>query len=74
MESKMQLFTKDGDNLMTVEKLEIEGNELVIHGEIMGALPTRAVLTPDQARAGLRLLNFRTALFLLSMLFRSGRK
>jgi hypothetical protein len=30
------------------------------------------VLTPDQARAALKLLNFRSLLFLLTILFRSG--
>ncbi len=32
----MQLLTKDYENLMTVEKIEREGSELIIHGEIMG--------------------------------------
>lgn len=70
----MELFTKDKDSLMTVEKLSREGGNLLIEGQIMGTLPVRAVLTPDQARAGLKLLNFRTFLFLLTILFRSGRK
>ncbi len=70
----MELLTKDNDSLMTVERLTPEGNDLVIHGQIMGTLPVRAVLTPDQARAALKLLNFRTVLFLLTILFRKGRK
>jgi hypothetical protein len=70
----MELFTKDKDSLMTVEKLSREGSNLLIEGQIMGTLPVRAVLTPDQARAGLKLLNIRTIFFLLTILFRSGRK
>ena len=70
----MELLTKDNDSLMTVERLRPDGNDLLIEGQIMGTLPVRAVLTPDQARAALRLLTFRTFLFLLSILFRSGRK
>jgi hypothetical protein len=70
----MQLLTKDNDSLMTVEKMVPEGNDLVIHGQIMGTLPVRAVLTPDQARAALKLIDFRTFVFLLTILFRPGRK
>jgi len=69
----MQLLTKDGDNLMTVEKIERDGNTLVVHGEIMGALPVRAVLTPGEARKALKLLNLRTMLFAASLLFRGGK-
>jgi len=68
----MEIYTTDNDTLMTVEMLEPKGNNLIIHGEIMGAMPVRAVLTPDQARAALKLLNFRSVLFLLTILFRSG--
>lgn len=70
----MELLTKDNDSLMTVEKMSPDGNNLVIHGQIMGTLPVRAVLTPDQARAALKLLDLKTFLFLLTILFRPGRK
>lgn len=49
----MEIVTTDNQNLMTIERLEKQGNNLVVHGEIMGAMPVRAVLTPDQARAAL---------------------
>lgn len=68
----MELLTKDGDNLMTVEKIVRDGNELVVHGEIMGALPVRAVLTPKEARKALKLLDIKTMAFIASMLFRKG--
>lgn len=70
----MELLTKDNDSLMTIASLSPDGNNLLIEGQIMGTLPVRAVLTPDQARAALKLLNFRTILFLLTILFRPGRK
>jgi hypothetical protein len=69
----MQLLTKDGDNLMTVEKIERDGGSLIVHGEIMGALPVRAVLTPNEARKALKLLDVKTMAFVVSMLFRKGR-
>ncbi len=70
----MELVTTDNENLMTVERLEKQGNNLVIHGEIMGAMPVRAVLTPDQARAALKLLKPRVLLFLLTILLRPGAR
>ena len=70
----MEIVTTDNDSLMTVEKLEQQGHDLVVHGEIMGAMPVRAVLTPDQARAALKLITPGVLLFLLTILFRPGAK
>jgi hypothetical protein len=56
--------------LMAIRKLERDGNTLVIRGKIFGAMPMVAKLTPAEARAALRLIDFRTFLFLLTMLFR----
>jgi hypothetical protein len=36
-------------------------------------MPLTAKLRPEDARAAFKLLNFRTALFLLTLLFRRGR-
>ena len=66
----VQLRTTDNESLMDVRALAQEGDNLVIEGRIMGALPIRVVLTPDQARAALKLLDFKTVLFLLTILFR----
>jgi hypothetical protein len=56
--------------LMAIRKLERDGNTLVIRGKIFGAMPMVAKLTPTEARAALKLIDFRTFLFLLTMLFR----
>jgi hypothetical protein len=69
----MKLKTMDDESLMDVLAIRQHGNDLLIEGRIMGALPIRAVLTPDQARAALKLLNLRTLLFLLTLLFRQGK-
>jgi hypothetical protein len=63
----------DDGSLMDVKPLWVAGNDLVIEGRIMGALPIQTVLTPDQARAALKLLDFKTVLFLLTILFRRGK-
>jgi len=69
----MKLYGADGSELMTVTEISREGTQLVVRGKIFGAMPLTAKLRPDQARAGLRMLNFRTALFLLSLPFRRGQ-
>ncbi len=58
--------------LMTVRKIERDGNTLVIRGKIFGAMPMVAKLTPKEARAALKLLDLKTVWFLLTMLFRRG--
>jgi hypothetical protein len=58
--------------LMTVRKIERDGNTLVIRGKIFGAMPMVAKLTPAEARAALKLLDAKTIWFLLTMLFRRG--
>lgn len=58
--------------LMAIRKIERDGSQLVIRGKIFGAMPMVAKLTPGEARAALKLLDFRTMLFIVSMLFRRG--
>jgi hypothetical protein len=58
--------------LMTVRKIERDGNTLVIRGKIFGAMPMVAKLTPKEARAALKLLDAKTIWFLLTMVFRRG--
>ncbi len=70
----MRLLTADNDSLMDVKSLKQNGNDLLIEGRIMGALPVRAVLTPEEARAALKLIDIKTFFFLLTILFRKGSK
>ncbi|MFM5923104.1 MAG: hypothetical protein ACKOPG_02815 [Novosphingobium sp.] len=56
--------------LMAIRKISGEDGRLVIRGKIFGAMPMVAKLTPAEARAALKLLDFRTVLFLLTLLFR----
>ena len=58
--------------LMAIRKIERDGNQLVIRGKIFGAMPMVAKLTPGEARAALKLLDVKTMLFIVSMLFRRG--
>jgi len=64
------ILDANGKELMAIRKLERDGNTLVIRGKIFGAMPMVAKLTPTEARAALKLLDWRTTLFLLTLLFR----
>ncbi len=65
-----KILDAQGNELMAVRKIEQDGNTLVIRGKIFGAMPMVARLTPSEARAALKLLDFRTILFLITLPFR----
>ncbi len=68
----MKILDAQDKEMMTVRKIERDGNVLVIRGKIFGAMPMVAKLTPGEARAALKLLDFKTVLFLLTLLFRKS--
>lgn len=65
-----KILDANDKELMAIRKIEPEGNTLVIRGKIFGAMPMVAKLTPAEARAALKLLDLKTILFLLTILFR----
>jgi hypothetical protein len=66
----MKLYGTDQRELMTVSRIECDGNRIVIKGKVFGTMPMTATLTPANVREGLRLLRWRGILFLLTMPFR----
>lgn len=70
----MKIFGSDNSELMAVSAIERSGNELVLKGKIFGAMPMLAKVRPEEARAALRLLDCKTVIFLLSLLFRPSSK
>jgi hypothetical protein len=68
----MKIYDATDQELMTVRAVAGEDGKLVIRGKIFGAMPMVAKVTPKEARAALKLLDFKTILFILSMLFRQG--
>jgi hypothetical protein len=68
----MKLYGADNRELMTISEIARDGDNLVVRGRIFGAMPMTAKLRPEEARAALKLLNFRTIVFLLSLFFRKG--
>ena len=70
MKNQMKILDAQDKELMTVRKIEREGNALIIRGKIFGAMPMVAKLTPAEGRAAFKLLDIKTIFFLLSFLFR----
>jgi hypothetical protein len=68
----MKIYDANNSELMQVRSIEREDDVLVIRGKIFGAMPMVAKVTPAEARAALKLLDFKTILFIISMLFRRG--
>ncbi|MFC0684488.1 hypothetical protein [Novosphingobium clariflavum] len=66
----MRILDAQDKELMAVRRIERDGDNLVIRGKIFGAMPMVAKVTPEEARAALKLLDARTILFILSLLFR----
>lgn len=65
----MKFLDAQNKELMAVRKIEIEDGNLVIRGKIFGAMPMVAKLTPEEARAGLKLIGLRTILKLIPFIF-----
>lgn len=70
----MKFLDNTGKELMDVSRIEPDDrNYLVIKGKIFGAMPMTAKLSPEEARAALKLLDAKTIWFILTMLFRSAK-
>ncbi|MDQ0456807.1 hypothetical protein [Rhizobium paknamense] len=70
----MKFLDAQNKELMAVRKVELENGELVIRGKIFGAMPMVAKLTPEEARAGLKLVGLKTMISLIPFLFRKSPK
>ena len=66
----MKLYSPDKSELMDVSAIERDGDDLVIKGKVFGAMPMTARLRPAEAKKALELVNFKLALFILTLPFR----
>jgi hypothetical protein len=69
----MKLYGPDRRELMTVSRIERDGNQLLIKAKVFGTMPMTASLTPADVREGLKLLGLRGVLFVMTMPFRGSR-
>jgi hypothetical protein len=70
----MKLTTPDGTEMIQISSIERSGSDLLIKGQVMGALPMSVVLRPEDARDGLKLMNWKVVIFALTLLFRPRRR
>lgn len=66
----MKMQTPEGSELIEVVDVQLHESGVIVSGQIMGAMPMRAILKPSQLRSGLKFLRPRVLLRLISMLFR----
>ena len=66
----MKIYGQDNSELMQISAIERDGRTLVLKGKVFGTMPITAKLTPQEARNGLKLVNWKLAAFLLTFLFR----
>jgi hypothetical protein len=66
----VKIFGPDNQELIAISAIERDGVELVLRGKIFGTLPMSARLRPQEVRRGLKLLDWRTALFVLTLPWR----
>lgn len=69
----MKLYATDNSDLMEVQRIYPQGENLMVEGTIMGAMPIRAVVKPAEIRRALGLMTLRTMLHAFLMLFRGSR-
>jgi hypothetical protein len=69
----VKIFSADKSELMTITKIDRDGDDLVMKGKVFGTMPMSARLTPEQARAALKLLTPGLIFFLLTLPFRSTK-
>jgi hypothetical protein len=66
----MKVYGTDGKEMMAISSIERDGSMLVVKGKIFGAMPLSAKLKPSEVRSGLKLMGWRTLLFLITLPFR----
>jgi hypothetical protein len=69
----VKLYTPDNTELIEINAVAPAADGLLIEGTIMGAMPMKAVLRPEELRRAFRLLTIRSATELILMLFRRSR-
>lgn len=69
-QTRMRVYDGQNNELMAIRKIERDGSDLLVSGKIFGAMPIKARIKPEEARAALKLLDFRTILFILTLPFR----
>jgi hypothetical protein len=70
----VKIFGADNKEMMAISAIERDGSELVLRGKIFGTMPMTARIRPEEVRNALKLVDWRTALFLLTLPLRRARR
>jgi hypothetical protein len=70
----MKLYTPEKTVLLDVTSVQPHPEGILMAGKIMGTMPMKAIVRPEELRAGFRLLTVRLFFRLTSMLFRRADK
>ena len=66
----MRFYTPDKTELIVIKSIQPHKDGLIIEGTIMGAMPMKAILRPEELRRVFGLLSLRTIFTAIAMLFR----
>lgn len=70
----MKIYNTDGSLLMDIQTLSRHENELEFTGTVMGAMPVKGRLSPEEARSVFSLIKGRGLWgFLITFIFRKTR-
>ncbi|MBR0755278.1 hypothetical protein JQ604_24100 [Bradyrhizobium jicamae] len=65
----MKFYTPEKNELIEITEVEPHPNGLLVGGRIMGAMPMKAILRPEELRGAFRFASAAVVLRLLRMLF-----
>lgn len=68
-----KLLNLDRTVLMEVSELRRDGVNVLIKGTILGTMPITCVMSPAEGRNLLKMLSWKTLVFLMTFLFRSDQ-
>lgn len=64
----MKLYSPDKSLLIEVRAVKETDEGLVVEGKIMGSMPMKAIVRPEELRSGLKLISVRLVIKVLTML------
>lgn len=69
----MKLYAIDNADLMEISEISKDGNNLVVEGTIMGAMPIRAIVKPAEVRKMMKMMPLKMKFHAFTMLFKGSR-
>jgi hypothetical protein len=70
----MKLYTPEKSVLLDVTSVQPHPDGVLVTGKIMGTMLMKAIVRPEELRAGIQLLNVKLFLKLVAMLLRPARR